>query len=166
MTHCAFGASTDGQAFVWAKSGPMLNELIVIGPSPAFRSVTVWAGLVDPTPCCAKLSADGLKAAFGSVPVPRRGIACTLPGASSVMASAPPRAPEPVGAKATSITQLDKLVTLEPQLLLCLKSPLAMMPLMLTLRGPLLIRVTCSARLVVPTFRAENISAGGFMSMG
>src|ERR1700682_2379070 len=142
MAHWALGASTAGQLFACPKSGPMVKPLIVIGPSPAFRSVTVCPGLVEPTLRCAKLSADGSKAAFGSVPLPDSGIDCTLPGASSVMLSAPVRAPEPVGTNATSITQLDTLPMLEPQLLVCVKSPLARMPLMLTLRGPLLISVT------------------------
>ena len=57
-------------------------------------------------------------------PVPARLAVWGLPEALSLTESVAVRVPEAVGVKVTSIVQLDPAATLEPQLLLCEKSPL------------------------------------------
>jgi len=61
----------------------------------------------------------------GAVPVPVSEIVCGLLEALSVMVNVPLRVPPPVGVNVTLIVQLELAATLEPQVLVCAKSPLA-----------------------------------------
>jgi hypothetical protein len=89
-------------------------------------------------------AADALK------PVPVKATLCGLLLASSVMVSVPVRAPRAVGVKVTVTAQLAFAASVAAQLLLCAKSPLMLIPLMLRLAPAVLLRVTvCVA--VCPT---------------
>ena len=61
----------------------------------------------------------------GAVPVPVSEIVCGLLEALSVMVNVPLRVPPPVGINVRLIVQLELAATLEPQVLVCAKSPLA-----------------------------------------
>jgi len=71
-----------------------------------------------------------------TVPVPLRETVCVPPGALSVTDSMPLRVPEAVGAKVTMIVQLAPAARNEPQVSDWLKSPLAVMPVMLSVAVP------------------------------
>jgi len=61
----------------------------------------------------------------GITPVPVRETVCGLFAALSVMFSMPLRVPLAVGVKVTFTVQVELAATLEAQLLVCAKSPLA-----------------------------------------
>jgi hypothetical protein len=58
------------------------------------------------------------------------------------MVTAPVLVPATVGLKVTLIVQLPPATTLEPQVLVCEKSPLTLMLLMLSVAFPLFVSVT------------------------
>ena len=85
----------------------------------------------------------------------------------SVMVIAPERVPAAVGVKVMLIVQLAPAFSEPPQLLVCAKSPLAVMPVMLNGTVPLLVSVTDWVALVVPTgwlpklgLVGDNVAAG------
>ncbi len=77
-----------------------------------------------------------------SSPVPVSATVCGLPTALSVMVTAPVLVPLAVGLKVTLRVQLALAATLEPQVLLWEKSPLALMLVMLRVALPVLLSVT------------------------
>ena len=77
-----------------------------------------------PSTCAEKVNA-GDSVMTGAVPVPVSEIVCGLLEALSVMVNVPLRVPPPVGVNVTLIVQLELAATLEPQVLVCAKSPLA-----------------------------------------
>ena len=87
----------------------------------------------------------------GAVPVPVRETICGLPGASSVMVIAPVLVPRAVGAKVTLIVQLAPAATEPAQVFVWAKSPLLVIPVMLSRAAPVLVNVTVCTALVVPT---------------
>ncbi len=78
----------------------------------------------------------------GATPEPVSETDWGLLEAASVMVSVPVRVPAAVGVKVTLTVQLELAATLVPQLLVCAKSPLACIPLMLIAVGPGFDRVT------------------------
>ena len=85
------------------------------------------------------------------VPVPLRPTCCGLLRALSVMVSVPLSGPMRVGVYTTLIVQEALTATLEPQLLVCEKSPLAAMLPIVSPAAPVLVRVTLCEALEVPT---------------
>ena len=77
-----------------------------------------------------------------SSPVPVSATVCGLPTALSVMVTAPFLVPVAVGLKVTLRVQFALAATLEPQVLVCEESPLAVMLVMLRVALPVLLRVT------------------------
>src|SRR5512146_2517999 len=69
----------------------------------------------------------------------------------------PLRAPVAVGVNVTAIAQFPPAVTEPPHVLVCAKSPLAVMPPMVNVPLPLLDSVTVWAALVVCTFCVANV---------
>ena len=63
----------------------------------------------------------------------------------------PAAGPSCVGVKVTVIVQLVPALSIGPQSLLCAKSPLGVMPLILSVAVPILDKVTIIGPLVVPT---------------
>ena len=83
--------------------------------------------------------------------LPPRITVCGLPAALSLIASVPARKPPLVGVKVTDMVQLFPAVRVALQLLVCLKSPVVVMPAILSVAFPVLVRLTDFAELVVPT---------------
>jgi hypothetical protein len=96
----------------------------------------------------------------GAYPVPFRLAVCTLP-ALSLTLSVPVRGPGVVGVNDTLIEQLAREARELPQLLVCAKSPLALIPLIDRVPDPLLTSMTVWVELVVPTFCPPNIRPVG-----
>ena len=100
------------------------------------------------------------------VPVPLNETECGLPGAVSVIVTEPERLPVAVGVNLTLTVQLAPALSVV-QLLVCEKSPLAVMPLMVSAAFPLLEILKLLATLVVLsccavkiTLEAESASNG------
>ena len=75
---------------------------------------------------------------------------CGLFAALSVIVSAPDRGPDAVGVKVTEIEHEAPAASDALQPLVCAKSPLVAIPLIVSAAVPLLVRVTVCAALVVP----------------
>ncbi len=99
----------------------------------------------------AKVRLVGDKLATGTFPVPLRLTVCGLPAALSATLRTPVRVPEEVGVNVTLRVQLAPPATEPPQLLVCAKSPLALMLVMFRLELPGLLSITVCDGLVVPT---------------
>ena len=91
------------------------------------------------------------------VPLPVRGIFCTLVRAESLIDKVPVRVPVCMGEKDTLIVQLLPTVSLAGQLLVSAKSPLMVMPVTFSGVAPGLSTVMTCAALVVPTFCAAKV---------
>lgn len=86
---------------------------------------------------------------------------CGLPLALSVMLSIPLREPLSVGLKVTLMVQLAPVPTEVPQVSDSAKSPLVVMPVMLSVALPVLARVTGCDALVVPTVWVAKVRLVG-----
>jgi hypothetical protein len=109
---------------------------------PVFVRVTLWGLLLVPTACAAKVKEVGERLAAGAVPIPVRLTVCVAGLALSAMVIAPLRDPLAVGVKVTLREQLPLAARLEPQVLVCEKSPLAVMLVMVRVALPVFVRVT------------------------
>lgn len=89
----------------------------------------------------------------GYRPVPVKLAVCGLPVALSITVRVPVRVPLAVGLNRTLIVQLCPAVREVPQVLVCEKSPLVAMLVMVNVPVPVFFRVTVLAELVVPTVR-------------
>jgi hypothetical protein len=121
--------------------------------SPVLVNVIVCALLVVPTISAANVRESG-RLTVGAVAVPASVTLWTLPTRPlllSVMVNVPPRAPATVGTKVTLIVQLALAATLDPQVFVWAKSPLAAMLAMASAPLPVLFRVTVCAAEVDPT---------------
>ena len=85
----------------------------------------------------------------GEAPVPVSETLCGVRGALSVNCTAPFRVPVAVGVKVTETMQVALTAMLVGQLLVCAKSPLATIPVILSTAEPLLVTVIVLAGLVV-----------------
>jgi hypothetical protein len=137
--------------------------------TPALRSIATDWWLVTVTVCglLAMPSATAPKATLAGetvtalVPVPLRLTVCEPLAALSSIVSVPVRAPPTVGVKVTEMLQLFPAARLSPQLLVCPKSPVVVMPTMVSVVFPLLLSFTVFAAPVVPTGTDPNFSAVG-----
>ena len=96
-----------------------------------------------------------------SWPVPLRATLCGLPAALSEMLMVPVLVPAAVGLKVTEIVQLAPALTVVPQVLVWEKSPLAVMPEMVSEALPVLVRMTVCAVLVLPDIWAVKVREAG-----
>jgi hypothetical protein len=143
-------AGPRGQASVAWKSPLTVMLLMVSAALPEFVSWTVRPVLLEPMLTAPKSRPGGLKVTPGPRPVPLNGTVCGLPAASSVIVSSPLRVPPPWGEKVTETTQL--IVGLsDAGHVLDEKSPVVLIPPMLSVSVPVLVNVTVLAALVVPT---------------
>ena len=112
----------------WAKSPllvPVMAMLVIVSAElPEFVSVTAWAALVVLTTWFPNESEAGERLTGELVPVPVTLAVCGLSLALSVTVRVALRVPVAVGLNVRLIVQLDPAATLEPQLLVCAKSPL------------------------------------------
>src|SRR5437016_14500472 len=97
----------------------------------------------------------------GAAPVPVMLMVCGLPAMLSVIVTAPVRMPVAVGVNVTLMVQLAPAATDVPQVLVCMKSPLATMLVTLSAAFPVLFSVTDCAALVVPTSWFANVRLVG-----
>ena len=90
---------------------------------------------------------------------------CGLTGSESLILSVPVRVPTAVGLNLTPIVQEAPRARLDPQLLVCEKSPLfvpvMVIPEMLMAVLPRFVMVTLVAPLVVPTVRLAKVMVVG-----
>jgi hypothetical protein len=147
------------QLLVCAKSPLAAMFVIVSGPVPVFVSVTVCAGLVVPTPCGPNVKLVGERLAPGVVPVPLNPTDCGLPGALSAKLNTPVRKPVVVGVNVMLMTQLALTASVPGQLLLCEKSPVAVMLVITRGALPQLVTVNDTV-LLVPTFWLPKLMLG------
>jgi hypothetical protein len=127
--------------------------------APVLVRITVCALLVVPTvwiekikPAGAKLTADP-----AATPVPAKVTVFGPSGTLSEILRLPLRVPAAVGVKTTLTVQFFPAATLVPQLLVCVKSPLAAILEIFSVALPLLVRITVCAALVVPTGCLPNV---------
>jgi len=120
---------------------------------PLFVIVMVCAGevvLTRWTPKLLKLAGENDSA--GAVPVPDKDAVCGLPPrASSAIESMPERLPDAVGVNVTLILQMALGARAVPHVLLCAKSPLTEIELMLSVALPEFMSVIVWTALAVPT---------------
>lgn len=96
-----------------------------------------------------------------ATPVPLRKAACPPRKALSRTVSTPLRRPAALGLKETLIVHDWRALSELPQLLLWVKSPLAVMPLIFKVADPLLLRVNVLAALALPTVVLEKVTRNG-----
>jgi hypothetical protein len=97
---------------------------------------------VPPGETVAEVDEPGVAVKVKSSAVPVSATVCGLPTASSAMVTAPVLVPGAVGLKVTLRVQLALTATLEPQVLVWEKSPLAVMLVRLRVALPVLLSVT------------------------
>jgi hypothetical protein len=139
------------QVFVSEKSPLMLTPLMLSVVVPVFLSVTLCALLLVPTGSDEKVSEVAERPATGPLPVPVRLMVWVAGLALSVIVIEPVRVPVAVGRKVTLIEQEADAATLDPQVLVSEKLPLATMLAMLRGTLPVFLRVTLCALLTEPT---------------
>src|SRR6267378_8711119 len=110
--------------------------------APGFDTVTGWEALAVANACAGKVRVPGDTLRTTLPPVPVSDTVCGLPEVLSVMVSVPVRVPLAVGVKVTLTVQLVLAARLAPQLLVCAKSPLAVMPERLAAALPVFDTVT------------------------
>ena len=95
-----------------------------------------------PTACAGKVKEAGERLTTGAVEVPVRLTVWVAGLALSVIVTAPVRVPAAVGLKVTRSVQLALTATLDLQVFVWEKSPLAVMLVMLRVALPVFLRVT------------------------
>ena len=157
IVHVAFTASDAGQSLFCAKSAAFVPAMtippIVSEAVPVFFSVEDCDAVVVPTRTEPNASVDGVRvtAGAGVEPVPLRVTACGLPDASSVIVTLADRAPVAVGENVALMVHVALAASVPGQSFVCAKSPLTVIAAMVSGAVPLLVSVTGSAPLVVPT---------------
>ena len=139
------------QEFVSLKSPVAATPEMFRVEVPLFVSMTLCAGADDPTSVFANVRLDGFSTANGPSPLPLRLTICGLPLASSVTANIPERVPGCVGVNVTEAVQLAPTASVALHVLVCAKSPDAVMPEIFIVEVPLLVSCTGCAELVDPT---------------
>ena len=115
--------------------------------SPVLVSVTCCGRLAVPGGRGLNSRLVGLRVTVGSTtPIPVSKSRCGLPNASSVIVTAPVRVPVAVGVKVTLIVQDEPADTPPPQVLVCAKSPLATMLVIVKARLPASTQRDCLRR--------------------
>lgn len=131
---------------------------------PVLDSVTACELLVDFTSRAVNVSAAVETLATGAVPVPVRLTVCVLPATPSllsVMVSVSALVPVVVGLNVTLMVHELLAARLPPQVFVWVKSPLAVMLVMLSAALPVLLRITGCDPLVVPRFWLPNVKLIG-----
>lgn len=150
-------ARVAAQVEVWVKKAALAPESEmperVTASDPVFVRVTVWAALVAPMACEAKVSDAGLSESEGPVPDPLRAMVCGEEDALSAMVMEADAAPAEVGAKVTAMTQVAAGASDEEQVEVSLNCEDALSEMLEKVRAafPVLLRVMDCAALEVPT---------------
>src|SRR6266849_4409799 len=143
------------QLLVCEKSPVAIMLLIVKAAVPVLVTVTGAAVLLVPTRTPAKLRPTGDSVATGATPVPPIGTVCGLPGALSVNLTVDDRLPVLVGVKTTLIVQLAFAASEEGQLLVCEKSAVLLLEILMFVTDkdafPVFVSVIACGVLPMPT---------------
>jgi hypothetical protein len=150
-------ARVEPQVVVRVKSPefvPVIEVLLMVMLAPPLLvKVTVWLLLVVFTCWLPKAIEVGDKLATGAIPVPVKATVCGLPEALSVTDSDALREPVAVGLNVIENVQLAPTASVDPQVVVRVKSP-EFVPeidvlLIVILAVPVLVKVTVCAELVV-----------------
>ncbi len=143
------------QLLVCEKSPVAIMLLIVKAAVPVLVTVTGAAVLLVPTSTPVKLRPTGDSVATGATPVPLIGTVCGLPGALSVNLTVDDRLPVLVGVKTTLIVQLAFAAREEGQLLVCEKSAVLLLEILMFVTDkdafPVFVSVIACGVLPMPT---------------
>lgn len=115
-----------------------------------FDSVALCVGLVVPITWLLNVRLAGESDAMGAVPVPVRNRPCGLPDALSATVTEPERVPTAVGVKVTLIEQLAPAASVVPHVFVWPKSPVMVIPEIVSGAVPVFESVALWAGLVVP----------------
>ena len=148
-----------GQLLVWVKSLLPTMEAMLNAWLPVLVSVTACGVLLFPRGTLPNASEVGDNCTCGPVPVPLNVALCV--GTLLVTVTAPPRAPAAVGVKVTLMVQFPPATREAGQLLVCAKSPLAVMVLMMSVLVPEFVSVMGSGELLVPSATLPKLRLGG-----
>jgi hypothetical protein len=169
MVQLALAATLEPQVLLAMLKSPGLApevemELMVRALVPVLVRVTVCGGLVVPTVWLANGRVVGDRLTKPVVPVPFSATFWGLVGSASLIQRVAERVPPSVGVNVTVTVQLPPAGTLEPQVLVWLKSPglvpVNVMELMVSTL-PELVRVTILEELVFPTPTLPKFSERG-----
>ena len=137
------------QLLVWLNPGVTLTPVRVTAWLPLLINRAAWAGLVVPIACAEKVSLVGVKINEPPfrTPFPVTVIPCDPPALSAIVISSV-CSPTVEGSKVTCMLQVPPPPATDvPQVLVCWKSPLEVMLLMLRAALPPLTRVTVTGEL-------------------
>ena len=159
------------QVFVCAKSPEAEIPVMFSGAFPMLVRVEVCAALVAPTVSEANVSVVGLRLTAGPTAVPTNSTDCGLPGSVPLIAILAILDPPAVGVNVTLTVQLPPGAREAPQLCVSVKSelsvPATLIPLMFNPEFPVLISMTGTGLLLVPTGCDGKIArAGSAVSAG
>lgn len=133
----------------WTAKSPPATILEMARVVPvSLNSVTPRGALVEPKLCVGKVRTAGDKTTV--VPRPERKTKRGLSGELVVIVISPDAEPSAVGVNVMLIVQLAWAAKLVPQLLVCAKSPVGKMLVMLTAVDPVFVKVTGWDGLVIP----------------
>jgi hypothetical protein len=132
---------------------------------PVLLTVTVWAELVEPTPCEANVRLEAERLTTEPNPTPVKGTICGLVEALSTIMTEADRFPTALGVNVTVIVQSTPAARVAGQVLVEVKSP-ALVPVTLMLEidrfvFPLFVNVVDWEGLVVPTDWLAKVRLAG-----
>src|SRR5260370_20878675 len=143
------------QLLVCENSAVGIMRLIVKSAVPGLVTVTGAAVLLVPTSTPVKLRPTGDSVATGAIRVQLIGTVCGLPGALSVNLTVDDRLPVLVGAKTTLIVQLAFAASEKGQLLVCEKSAVLLLEILMFVTDkdtfPVFVSVIACGVLPMPT---------------
>jgi hypothetical protein len=148
-------AATVAQLLVCEKSPVAIMLLIVRSAVPVLLIVIACGVLLDPTNTPLKLRPTGDKVAAGATPAPLIATVCGLPAALSVTFTSDDRLPDLVGVNVTLIVQLALAARDPGQVLVCEKSELLPVAIVMFVKVrdtlPVFVNVTTCGVLPAPT---------------
>ena len=133
----------------------------VINTVPLLVTVMVWGVAEVLSATVPKPNELGLRVSKAPKPVPISGTECPLMELLSLIDRVPLREPAAAGVNVTWIVQLLPTASEAGQLLVWLKSPLLLIPVMESAVVPVLLNVTVCVALGVPTVTLPKLSDGG-----
>jgi hypothetical protein len=152
------------QVLVSAKSPLAAMLVMVIDALPEFVRVTFCGLEVEPTSCPVKVREFVERAGSGACPVPLSVTVCVFPAAAlllSAIVRVPLRLPSAVGVNVTLIVQFPFADTLEPQVSVWAKSPLAAMLVIMSGALPEFVRVSVCGLEAEPTAWPAKVRLAG-----
>src|SRR5882672_1997345 len=149
-------AATGAVQLLVCEKSPVATMLVTVKFAvPELVTVTGADALLIPTNTPVKLSPMGERVTAGAVPVPLKGTDCGLPAALSVILTVDDRFPVLVGVEVTLIAQLAFGARNDGQVLVCEKSTVLTVAILMPVRDkdafPVFVSVTTCGVLAMPT---------------